>query len=178
MLISEVQCKELAQEIANLLLQQNILLATAESCTGGWLAKCCTDCVGSSQWFDCSVVSYSYSSKNQILNIDNDLLEKHGAVDPIIVAEMAKNLLLISKATVSIAISGIAGPREETNDNQKPVGMVCFAWAKKEGFCKTETMYFKGTREEVRLQSVYHALLGIKYLISSPSTSLRNQMDT
>ena len=166
--LTEHHCQKLAQEVGHLLHAKKYFLSTAESCTGGWLAKCCTDCVGSSKWFDCSVVSYSYSAKNKLLNIDPAIIEKYGAVDARIVIVMAKNLLAISESTHSIAISGIAGPKQETADNSKPVGMVCFAWAVKSNdkiTWQTDTQYFDGNREQVRMQSVYHALVKLKELV-------------
>lgn len=172
MSISQQHCQILALRVGKLLVRDNHLLSIAESCTGGWFAKCCTDCVGSSKWFDCSIVSYSYASKQRLLHIDPVLIEKYGAVDERIVTSMATSMLSLTEATYSVAISGIAGPQQESSDHAKPVGMVCFAWAKKRKpkqdktpMIWVNTQYFQGSREQVRLQSVHHALQELEKIL-------------
>ena len=154
------ELKELAQQVGEQLLQQHKLLAVAESCTGGWVAKCLTDIAGSSQWFDRGFVSYSNAAKQAMLGVSGDTLETAGAVSEQTVREMAAGVLENSLATVSLAISGIAGPGGAMPG--KPVGTVCFAWAASDG-CEViaETRHFEGDRESVRRQSVGFALQGL-----------------
>jgi len=153
------ELKELAQHVGEQLLQQHKLLAVAESCTGGWVAKCLTDIPGSSQWFDRGFVSYSNAAKQAMLGVSGVTLETAGAVSEQTVREMASGALENSAATVALAISGIAGPGGAMPG--KPVGTVCFAWATAGGEVIAETRHFEGDREVVRRQSVAHALQGL-----------------
>ena len=147
---------DLSENLAKLLLQQEKCVAVAESCTGGWLAKCLTDIAGSSVWFERGFVSYSNASKQDMLGVSADTLAQQGAVSEAVVREMARGVLARTPADYAVAISGIAGPGGGTPD--KPVGTVCFAWAARDGFNSVATCRFAGDREAVRLQSVRHAL--------------------
>jgi len=151
---------EQVARLADLLVGRGQLLAVAESCTGGWVAKCLTDIAGSSQWFDRGFVSYSNAAKQAMLGVSGDTLETAGAVSEQTVREMAAGVLENSLATVALAISGIAGPGGAMPG--KPVGTVCFAWASSDG-CEViaETRHFEGDRESVRRQSVGFALQGL-----------------
>ncbi|MGL4184219.1 MAG: CinA family protein, partial [Thiotrichaceae bacterium] len=117
----------LIQALANQLQARRLSLATAESCTGGLIAKLCTDLPGSSAWFDCGFISYSNASKRRLLGVAAETLSQYGAVSEAVVKQMASGALQQSDAQVSVAISGIAGPGG--GSAEKPVGMVCFAWA-------------------------------------------------
>ena len=154
---------ELSQQLAKLLLQQQKQLAVAESCTGGWLAKCLTDIAGSSQWFERGFVTYSYLSKQEMLGVLPATLEQAGAVSEAVVREMAAGVLLHSAADLSVAISGIAGPGGGVPD--KPVGTVCFGLACKGNIIQSDTKYFEGDREAVRRQSVAHALTRLIHVL-------------
>ena len=154
---------ELSQQLAKLLLQQQKQLAVAESCTGGWLAKCLTDIAGSSQWFERGFVTYSYLSKQEMLGVLPATLEQAGAVSEAVVREMAAGVLLHSAADLSVAISGIAGPGGGVPD--KPVGTVCFGLACKDNIIQSDTKYFEGDREAVRRQSVAHALTRLIHVL-------------
>ncbi len=137
-------------------------VATAESCTGGWIAKSLTDVPGSSAAFGYGVVSYSNGAKESMLGVQNATLEEHGAVSERVVEEMAKNVLRLSGADIAVAVSGIAGPDGGTDD--KPVGMVWFAWAVRDGanaLVDTQCETFSGDRELVRELTVAHALQGV-----------------
>jgi nicotinamide-nucleotide amidase len=134
------------------------LLVTAESCTGGWVAQAVTDIGGSSGWFERGFVTYSNEAKMEMLGVRDSTLEKHGAVSEETAREMALGALAKSRGTVSLAITGVAGPSGGTA--AKPVGMVCFAWARA-GRARSETKHFPGDRETVRRQSVLHALQGV-----------------
>ena len=153
------ELKELAQQVGEQLLQQHRLLAVAESCTGGWVAKCLTDIAGSSQWFDRGFVSYSNAAKQAMLGVSGDTLETAGAVSEQTVREMAAGVLENSLATVALAISGIAGPGGAMPG--KPVGTVCFAWTVAGDEVQAETRHFEGDRDSVRRQSVGFALQGL-----------------
>lgn len=130
-------------------------IATAESCTGGWIAKSLTDVPGSSRWFDLGIVSYSDAAKTRELDVAADLVAGHGAVSEAVVAAMAQGAIKRPGIDVSVAVSGIAGPDGGSPD--KPVGTVWFAWAFPEGLL-SERRVFAGDRESIRRQSVAHAL--------------------
>ena len=163
---SDLQLAALSEQVAKILTASNLHLATAESCTGGWLAKLMTDLAGSSAWFECGFVTYSNASKQDMLAVSPSMIEKHGAVSEQTVEAMAQGALDNSHAQLSVAISGIAGPSGAMAD--KPVGTVWFAWADKRtepAKISSESCYFAGDREAVRRQAVAHAMEGILALI-------------
>lgn len=131
-------------------------LATAESCTGGWIATTVTATAGSSEWFDRGFVSYSNEAKQELLGVQAETLQRHGAVSEEVVREMALGALARSQADVAVAVSGIAGPGGATA--AKPLGTVCFAWATRQGGLHSETRQLPGDRRAVRLATVLHAL--------------------
>lgn len=134
------------------------MLATAESCTGGWAAEVTTSVAGSSEWFDRGFVTYSNEAKQEMLGVKAETLSRHGAVSEETAREMAKGALARSRATVAVAITGVAGPGG--GSDEKPVGTVCLAWASGSGV-GSETKRFSGDRESVRRQSVERALQGV-----------------
>lgn len=143
-------------------------VATAESCTGGWIAKSITDIAGSSAVFGYGLVSYSNGAKESLLGVRNETLEQHGAVSRQVVEEMAEGALNLSGANIAVAVSGIAGPDGGTDD--KPVGTVWFAWALRDGahvLTDANCEHFVGDRELVRELTVAHALQGILERIES-----------
>ncbi|MBT8116577.1 MAG: nicotinamide-nucleotide amidase [Gammaproteobacteria bacterium] len=148
--------KDLSKQLAKVLLDKGMQLAVAESCTGGWLAKCLTDIAGSSTWFERGFVTYSNAAKREMLGVSAGTLAEHGAVSEAVVREMAQGVLAHSPADIAVAISGIAGPGGGTPD--KPVGTVCFAWAARDGFAEVVTCRFDGDRDAVRRHAVRHAL--------------------
>jgi len=150
---------DLALQLARRLPAQGLVLACAESCTGGWLAKVLTDIAGSSRWFDRGFVTYSNAAKQSMLGVRPDTLASHGAVSEATVLEMVQGGLSRSNATLAVAISGIAGPGGGTAD--KPVGTVWFAWARQGSapFARMES--FPGDRAAVRRQAVVVALEGL-----------------
>ncbi|HCK81263.1 MAG TPA: nicotinamide-nucleotide amidase [Candidatus Competibacter sp.] len=158
----------LAAQAGQTLQGRNARLATAESCTGGWIAKVITDVPGSSGWFDRGFVSYSNAAKIDLLGVRESTLARHGAVSAETVAEMAVGALQRSLATVAVAVSGIAGPDGGTPD--KPVGTVYLAWASADGSPpRIERRHFSGDRDAVRRQTVAVALQGILDVFSRPS---------
>jgi nicotinamide-nucleotide amidase len=145
----------LAKKVGERLKAANALLVTAESCTGGWVAQVVTSVAGSSEWFERGFVTYSNAAKEELLGVSPTTLQRHGAVSEETAREMALGALARSKGTTALSITGIAGPGGGSPD--KPVGMVCFAWARS-GAVNTQTCRFPGDRESVRRQSVIHAL--------------------
>lgn len=161
-MISDNEISRVVTELARLLELSGRRLATAESCTGGWVAKALTDRAGSSDWFGTGLVTYSNEAKQQLLGVDPRSLEAHGAVSESVVEEMARGLLERTGADLGLAVSGIAGPGGGTPD--KPVGTVWFAWAWREQDriqVQTGLQRFNGDRESVRRQAVLFALQGV-----------------
>lgn len=148
--------ERLATRLGEKLIQFDLKIAVAESCTGGWLSKMITDVAGSSQWFDRGFVTYSNNAKMDMLGVNHLTLESYGAVSENTVIEMAHGVLKYSLAEVSVAISGVAGPGGGSDD--KPVGLVCFGYARKNMFCESEALRFAGNREQIRYQAACHAL--------------------
>ena len=135
------------------------MLVTAESCTGGWIAKAVTDVAGCSDWFDCGLAAYSYEAKQALLGVRPETLERFGAVSRETVLEMVSGALVHSGASLAVAVTGIAGPGGGTVD--KPVGTVWLAWKRRGGYAKAEVHHFDGDREAVRRQTVAVALQGL-----------------
>jgi nicotinamide-nucleotide amidase len=156
---------ELVQAIAERLAARGAMLATAESCTGGWAAQALTALAGSSNWFERGFVTYSNAAKQEMLGVRADTLTRYGAVSEETAREMALGALAGSRATVALAITGIAGPGGGSAD--KPVGTVCFAWTTKGDAVRSETRHYPGDREAVRRQSVERALAGVLELLDA-----------
>jgi nicotinamide-nucleotide amidase len=148
----------LAQKLGERLKAARAKLVTAESCTGGWAAQVVTSVAGSSGWFERGFVTYSNEAKRELLGVREDTLQEHGAVSEQTAREMAQGALSRSRGTVAVAVTGVAGPGG--GSAEKPVGMVCFAWASAR-LLRSETQQFSGDRESVRRQSVEHALEGV-----------------
>jgi len=153
------QCYELAAQVGDRLRNRGWMLATAESCTGGWIAKTMTDVPGSSGWFERGLVTYSNDAKIELLGVKRITLEHHGAVSGETVAEMAAGVLAHSRVQIAVAVSGIAGPDGGTP--AKPVGTVWLAWAVRDEPVRTRRFQFAGDREAVRQQAVRVALEGM-----------------
>jgi len=134
-------------------------LVTAESCTGGWIAKLCTDLAGSSVWFERGMVSYSNEAKQDLLGVAAGRIVRFGAVSEEVAADMARGALARSRADFAVAVTGIAGPDGGSPD--KPVGTVCFGWACPDGLIETERHRFAGDRDAVRRATVATALTGL-----------------
>ncbi len=156
---SDAQLENLIQHVADTLLDAKLQLTTAESCTGGWVAKCCTDLAGSSAWFDRGFIPYTNKAKQDLLSVSSTTLEKYGAVSIQTAIEMAEGALNNSQASISVAITGIAGPTGGTKT--KPVGTVCFAFSIKNNPTISAQYLFNGDREMIRRQAVTTALEGI-----------------
>lgn len=159
---SDAELQALAAATGERLTSTHDTLVTAESCTGGWIAKVVTDIAGSSAWFDCGMAVYSYEAKQALLGVRPQTLEDHGAVSRETVLEMVAGGLVHSGATLAVAVTGIAGPGGSTAD--KPVGTVWIAWKRRGGYPRAELFHFHGDREAVRRQTVAAALHGLEAL--------------
>jgi nicotinamide-nucleotide amidase len=153
---------KLGREVGVWLVARGEKLATAESCTGGWVAKAVTDVAGSSEWFVAGIASYANEAKTGLLGVPSQLIESEGAVSKAVVEAMARGALERAGADRAVAVSGIAGPTGGTEE--KPVGTVWFAWARREGdevVFKTRLEHFQGDRDGIRRQTVGRALTGV-----------------
>ncbi len=158
-----MQLNRLAQQLGDRLSAKNMLVATAESCTGGWVAKVITEIAGSSRWFDRGFVTYSNQAKQEMLGVREETLVSRGAVSEATVVEMARGALNNSQAAVALSVSGIAGPGG--GSPEKPVGTVWFAWARDDGEVQTRMERIAGDRDAVRRQAVVVALQGMLDLL-------------
>ena len=157
--MSDIETSLIVKQLAASLIQNNKRLTVAESCTGGWLAKVLTDLAGSSTWFERGFVTYSNEAKQEMLGVKAATLEANGAVSEETVNEMALGALKHSHADYSLSVSGIAGPSGGSED--KPIGLVWFAWAFDGAVKLSEQQIFNGDRNAVREQAVIHALTGL-----------------
>ncbi|AKE52127.1 CinA family protein [Kangiella geojedonensis] len=149
--------ESLLKELSNLLMKKNLMLVTAESCTGGLIAASCTELPGSSQWFDRGFVTYTNEAKHDMLNVPKELIEQHGAVSKEVVEAMAVGAFKKagSKNRIAISVSGIAGPDGGTPD--KPVGTVWIGYADNEGV-ESKLLQLKGSRADIRQATVEYSV--------------------
>ncbi|MCC8628340.1 CinA family protein [Xanthomonas vesicatoria] len=154
---------QLAESLSAQLRAARERLVTAESCTGGWIAKAMTDIAGSSDWFDCGMVAYSYEAKQALLRVRPQTLEVHGAVSRETVIEMVSGALVTSGGSIAVAVTGIAGPGGGSED--KPVGTVWIGWKRRGGYATAQLFQFDGDRDAVRRQTVVAALRGLSALV-------------
>lgn len=163
------ELETLAARLGTALKARGWWLVTAESCTGGWLGQVVTSVPGSSHWYDRGFITYTNAAKQEMLGVAAQTLARFGAVSEATVKEMAQGALARSRADVSVAISGIAGPGGATPD--KPVGTVCMAWVSRPGNCELQTFHFAGDRAAVRRQAVAAALEGLLRLAAQPASA-------
>lgn len=149
---------ELVATLARELKDRGLMMATAESCTGGLIAGACTEVSGSSDWFERGFVTYSNAAKTELLGVPAELIAQHGAVSEPVARAMAAGALAHSPAQLAVAVTGVAGPTGGSAD--KPVGTVWFGWATPAGTV-TEHQRFDGDRAAVRAATVRHALAGL-----------------
>ena len=152
--------------LADLMLENGLSVATAESCTGGMIAVACTDVAGSSAWFERGFVTYSNAAKTDMLGVDAALIAQHGAVSEQVARAMAFGAIRHSRAQVSVAVTGVAGPTGGSPD--KPVGTVWFARSVNGGL-HSEMMCFNGERASVRQATVCHAIGKLLTLLGKKS---------
>ena len=165
-MVKQQDCLNLALLIAQESSKAKLKIATAESCSGGWMAKIFTDLPGSSNWYQGGVVAYSNHLKSLLTKVNPHTLEAFGSVSEPVVREMARYLTQHAKAHIGFAVSGIAGPEKRPlHQRQKPIGEVCFCWSMNSDYLYSETVHFSGNREAIRLQSVFYGLSGIHQLL-------------
>ena len=162
----ELTAPVFAAELADLLVKNDWFLTTAESCTGGMIAAACTDLAGSSGWFERGFVTYSNAAKTELLGVGAAMIAAEGAVSEAVARAMALGAIAHSKAQVSVAVTGVAGPSGGSAD--KPVGTVWFGWSVG-GLVTSERMLFEGDRAAVRAATVRHALQRLVGLLDVPS---------
>jgi len=158
---------ELAERVGETLKAHKFMMATAESCTGGWIGQAVTMVPGSSAWFDRGFITYTNDAKQDMLGVRHATLSQFGAVSEQTVLEMVAGALARSRAQVAVAVSGIAGP--DGGSLSKPVGTVVLAWGQKGASTRAQAMHFPGDRDAVRRQSVISALDGILLLLETKS---------
>lgn len=164
------ELEQLATEVGQALKRAQCLLVTAESCTGGWVGEVVTAIAGSSKWFDRGFITYSNAAKRETLGVASATLNRHGAVSEETAREMASGALKFSQSQIAVAITGVAGPDGGSAD--KPVGTVCFAWARSNVALQSVTHLLGGDRTQVRQQSVAIALRGILKILSEEQTAI------
>jgi nicotinamide-nucleotide amidase len=164
LLNNEHSTQHLCRLLADFLIKNKLKLTTAESCTGGMISAACTDLAGSSNWFERGFVTYSNEAKTELLGVDAALIEAHGAVSEPVARAMAFGAIRHSKAQVSIAVTGIAGPAG--GSAAKPVGTVWFGFSV-QGSLHSEMQRFEGARAAVRQQTVVHALQRVVALLQT-----------
>lgn len=158
------QTSEYIKALAAFFINNRLMLATAESCTGGLIAAACTDLAGSSAWFERGFVTYSNAAKTELLGVPAELIATHGAVSEPVVRAMAAGAVAHSHAQVAVAVTGVAGPTGGSPD--KPVGTVWLGWSVG-GHITTECCHFAGDRAAVRSATVSHALTRLVKLVSA-----------
>jgi len=162
--MSERAITELARRLGVACRRRGVMVATAESCTGGGVGEAITRVAGSSEWFERGFVTYTNRAKEEMLGVAHGTLAAHGAVSEEVASEMAAGALGRSLADVAVAITGIAGPGG--GSAEKPVGLVWFAWAHRGGPAQCRRFLFRGDRAAVREQSVAVALQGLVDLLA------------
>ena len=160
---TEQTVHDLAKKLGARLMMKGMKLATAESCTGGWIAKVLTDIAGSSDWFDSAIVSYSNEAKKHFLKVPDGILLDHGAVSENTVLAMQQGIFMETRADAGISVSGIAGPGG--GSEEKPVGTVWIAVGLRNQMVHTQKFLFEGDRSLVRLQAVESALRSLLELV-------------
>ena len=157
------ELNQLAAQVGAALKSRGLMLASVESCTGGWVGEVVTSVPGSSHWYDRGFITYTNESKQEMLGVAAQTLAEFGAVSEQTVREMAAGALKHSRAHITLAISGIAGPGGGTPN--KPVGTVCVAWATRSGAGLSQMIHFQGDRTAVRRQAVVAALQGVLRMV-------------
>ena len=161
---SQNELEALGRELGSALLDRGWRMVTAESCTGGWIAQVMTATAGSSDWFECALVTYSNAAKVSLLGVNAMTLERFGAVSVETAQQMADGALRAMGVDVAVAVTGVAGPGGGSPD--KPVGTVCFGFTVAGRSTLTERHIFPGDRHEVRARTVAHALSRLLVLLT------------
>ncbi|WP_417501186.1 CinA family protein [Marinobacter sp.] len=157
------ELEQAGNQLADELLKAGLTVVTAESCTGGWVAKVLTDKAGSSAYVIGGLVTYSNEAKQKLLSVTDASLDNQGAVSEPVVREMVAGALATTGAGVAVAISGVAGPGG--GSEEKPVGTVWFAWGRGTESTEAVVQHFSGDRDQVRRQAVLYALQGVRQFL-------------
>ncbi|MGX1202872.1 CinA family protein [Marinobacter sp. MBR-105] len=163
--VTDGQLAKAGEALAAVLERKGMTIATAESCTGGWVAKVLTDRAGSSAYVMAGLVTYSNAAKRAILGVQADTLEQDGAVSEPVVRQMVAGAIRATGVDIAVAISGVAGPGGGSAD--KPVGTVWFAWGNGVENTETSVEHFDGDRDQVRRQSVLFVLEGVTRFVET-----------
>jgi nicotinamide-nucleotide amidase len=161
--VSDAELQQLARELGDKLCARGWKLATAESCTGGWVGQLVTAMPGSSHWYERGFITYANAAKIESLGVPAETIATHGAVSEETAMAMAAGALRHSHAEATLAITGIAGPGGGTP--KKPVGLVCYGWALADGTLMSSTCRLDGDREEIRSRAVAASLRGLIELL-------------
>ena len=167
--MTDHELMQLSEVVGLALKQRGATITTAESCSGGWVAKAITDIAGSSAWFERGFVTYSNEAKAQMIGVHESTLEQHGAVSEPVVIEMAIGALKAARADYAISISGIAGPDGAMPG--RPVGTVFIGWKRKDEMAEVGRYEFKGDRQSVREQTVAVAIQGLVEMLDERQPS-------
>ena len=162
--MTDSELMQLSELVGQALKARGATVTTAESCTGGWVAKTLTDIAGSSAWFERGFVTYSDAAKTGMLGVPADLIAQHGAVSEPVARAMAEGAIARSHAQASVAVTGVAGP--SGGSAEKPVGTVWLAWCV-DGRTRCEHQRFAGDRAAVRTATVHHALTRLAQLLGA-----------
>ena len=157
--VNDEELRQLAAELGDMLRARGWMVATAESCTGGWVGQLLTSIPGSSAWYERGFITYANAAKQEMLGVPAATLESCGAVSEETASAMAAGALAHSHAQAALAISGVSGPGGGTP--QKPVGLVCYGWVLADGTHMSSTCRLDGDREEIRSRAVAAALRGL-----------------
>lgn len=160
MSLSDEVLEDAAAALGDLLRERGLMITTAESCTGGWVAKALTDRAGSSDYVHSGLVTYSNDAKSTLLGVTEQSLTEHGAVSEPVVREMVAGAIATTGVQVAVAISGVAGPGG--GSDEKPVGTVWFAWGRSPQDTECVVECFSGDRDAIRRQAVLFALQGVR----------------
>ncbi len=163
--IDDAGLLRLAEQLGTSLQDHHQMLVTAESCTGGWIAKTVTDVAGCSAWFECGMAAYSYEAKQRLLGVRPETLLVHGAVSEETCIEMVSGALINSGASVAVAVTGIAGPGG--GNAEKPVGSVWIGWKRRGGYPRAQLFHFDGDREQIRRQTVAASIKGLLEILTA-----------
>lgn len=161
--VTDETLRESAASLGCLLRDRGLMLSPAESCTGGWISKVLTDNAGSSDYVGAGVVSYSNKAKESLLGVTGDALAEFGAVSEPVVRQMVTGTLALTGSDLAVAVSGVAGPGGGSEN--KPVGLVWFAWGNREGHLESACRQFDGDRNGVRSQAVAFALEAVREFV-------------
>ncbi|SFM14442.1 nicotinamide-nucleotide amidase [Marinobacter zhejiangensis] len=159
MTAGDQELEQAGLRLGELLEKKQLTIATAESCTGGWVAKVLTDRAGSSAYLMAGLVTYSNAAKQHLLGVERDALDQHGAVSEPVVRQMVAGAIKAAGVDLAVAISGVAGPGG--GSAEKPVGTVWFAWGSGPDHTETAVKYFDGDRDDIRRQSVLFVLQAV-----------------